>query len=61
MPQPAFQPGALYAAPEAGKVVAEDGDVVSTVHVYWAGVGSVFPAPSVAFTLNVWLPSESEE
>jgi hypothetical protein len=32
------------------------GAVVSTVHVYEAGV-PVLPAASVAFTWNVWLPS----
>ncbi len=33
------------------------GATVSTVQVKLAGVGSVFPAPSVARTWNVWAPS----
>jgi hypothetical protein len=37
------------------------GATVSTDHVYWAGVASVFPAWSVARTLKVWLPSERPE
>jgi hypothetical protein len=32
------------------------GGVVSTVTLLMAGVGSVFPAGSVARTLNVWVP-----
>jgi hypothetical protein len=32
------------------------GAVVSIVHVKLAGVGSVFPAASVARTAKVWLP-----
>ena len=36
----------------------EDGATVSTVHVNCAGVGSVLPAPSVARTLKLWLPSQ---
>ena len=58
VPQPAFQPEALYAAPLPGKLVVELGAIVSTVHVYCAGEASVFPAASVARTLKVWLPSE---
>ena len=37
------------------------GGVVSTVHVYEAGLGSMFVAVSVARTWNVWLPSTSAE
>jgi hypothetical protein len=32
-----------------------------TVHVRVAGVGSAFPAPSVAQTLNVWVPTPRPE
>ena len=42
-------------------MVVEDGAIVSIVHVYWAGVGSVLPAASVARTSKVWLPSERPE
>ncbi len=41
--------------------IDETGGVVSIVHVYEAGVGSVFPAVSVARTWNVWLPSARAE
>ena len=57
MAQPASQPAALYSPPEAGKVVAELGAVVSTSQVKEAGVESVLPAWSVARTSTVWLPS----
>ena len=39
------------------KVVS--GAAVSTVQAYEAGVGSVLPAPSIARTSKVWLPSAS--
>ena len=42
-------------------MVVEDGATVSTVHVKLAAEPSVLPAPSVARTRKVWLPSESEE
>ena len=38
-------------------VIVVSGAVVSTVQVKLAGVASVFPAASVAFTWKVWLPS----
>ena len=42
----------------AGPAVIEvSGAAVSIVHVRLAGVGSVFPAASVAFTWKVWLPT----
>ena len=37
-------------------VILVCGGVVSTVTLLMAGVGSVFPAGSVARTLNVWVP-----
>ena len=57
MAQPAFQPATLYSPLAEGKLVVELGAVVSTVHVKLDGLASVFPAWSVARTLNVWLPS----
>ncbi len=58
MAQPASQPAALYSPPEAGKVVAELGAVVSTSQVKEAGESRpVLPAWSVARTSKVWLPS----
>jgi hypothetical protein len=42
---------------EGFAVIVVSGGVRSTVHVKTAGVGSVFPAGSVARTWNVWLPS----
>ena len=39
--------------------VGAAGAVVSTVHVYVAGLGSVLPATSVARTERVWLPFAS--
>ena len=39
------------------EVMVVSGGVVSTVHEYVAGVGSVLPAASRARTWKVWLPS----
>ena len=36
-------------------VIVVSGAVVSIVQMYVAGIASVFPAASVAFTWNVWL------
>ena len=44
MAQPASQPAALYSPPGAGKLVVDEGAVVSTSQVKEAGVPSVFPA-----------------
>jgi hypothetical protein len=38
-------------------VIVVSGAVRSTVHVWLAGVPSVFPAGSVARTWKVWLPA----
>ena len=38
-------------------VIVVSGAPRSTVHVWLAGVGSVFPAGSVARTWKVWLPA----
>jgi hypothetical protein len=43
-----------FAGPD---VIVVFGAAVSTVHVWLAGVASVFPAGSVERTWNVWLPS----
>ena len=43
--------------PPAGAVSAPVGFVMSTSHVYVAGVGSMLPTASIASTENVWLPS----
>ncbi|MCB9573238.1 MAG: hypothetical protein H6709_14225 [Kofleriaceae bacterium] len=37
--------------------IVTSGATLSTVQVYVAGVASTLPAPSVARTWNVWLPS----
>ena len=39
------------------EVMVVSGAVRSIVHVWLAGVPSVFPAGSVARTWNVWLPA----
>ena len=39
------------------EVMVVSGGVVSTVHEYVAGVGSVLPAASLARTWKLWLPS----
>jgi hypothetical protein len=41
---------------EGPVVIVVSGAVRSTVHVWLAGVGSMFPAGSVARTWKVWLP-----
>ena len=38
-------------------VIVVSGAVRSIVHVWLAGLASVFPAGSVARTWNVWLPA----
>src|SRR5438128_187381 len=45
--------------PEVGVVMLTVGAVVSMLQVKLAGVGSVFPAGSVARTWKVWLPAAS--
>jgi hypothetical protein len=42
-------------------VIEVSGGAMSIVHVYEAGVASVFPAGSVARTSNVWLPGTRPE
>ena len=42
-------------------VIVVSGAVRSTVHVWLAGVPSVFPTGSVARTWNVWLPATKAE
>jgi hypothetical protein len=43
------------------EVIVVSGAVRSIVHVWLAGVASVFPAGSVARTWNVWLPAARPE
>jgi len=50
----------VFAGGSAGPI-EETGGVVSIVHVYEAGLASVFPAASVARTWKVWLPSARAE
>ena len=41
--------------------IVVSGAAVSIVHVNEAGVGSTLPAPSIARTWKVWLPSDRPE
>jgi hypothetical protein len=45
-----------FAGPD---VIVVSGAVWSIVHVWVAGLASVFAAASVALTWNVWLPTAS--
>jgi hypothetical protein len=47
----------VLTVPEGPESMVVSGAVVSTVQVKSAGVGSVLPASSVAFTEKVWEPS----
>ena len=42
---------------EGSSSIVVSGADVSIVHVNESGVGSALPAPSIARTRNVWLPS----
>ncbi len=46
-----------FVAAGGADVIVVSGAVRSTVHVWLAGVASVFPAGSVARTWKVWLPA----
>src|SRR5215210_1819894 len=50
-------PGETFCACSFGKTVLVVGAVVSTVHLRLAGVGSTFPALSMALTSKVCAPS----
>jgi hypothetical protein len=49
----------LVVVPSGPESMVVSGSVVSMVQVRVAGMGSVFPARSVARTSKVWVPSAS--